>query len=374
MTEVAARAERAEVRADEMAARAEEMAIRGDAAAHAGVSAELTVARAESEATAAQLSAVVAELESALAADGSTPRAVADVQRELATARAELAEALAFAEELTRANADLREQVASQALRAEAEAADARARLLDTQGSLARLQGAVERGADRDATAPVPSPMSANAATEVVDALSLDASRSLSAIFGLARALSTHRQSGEDGRLLKQLMTQAKRMEQVIGDILDADQLTRGEPVLQRRSTEIDTLIRRVVREFPFANDRMFDVSVETATIQVDPARVERLIDDLLTGAVAHTGPGDTISLRLERAPDGVLISVEDGKRADGDEAAGTAAAFQARLHGGWTRTRTLSDGTGVVQAFLPCVRVGSEGNDAEAEATAAFG
>ena len=103
-----------------------------------------------------------------------------------------------------------------------------------------------------------------------MDALSVNMKRSLSAIFELARTLSTDQESKDDERLLYQLMTQAKRMEHAIRDIFDADRLTRGELVLERRSTEIDTLVRRVVREFPFAGDRDLDIAVEPARIMVD--------------------------------------------------------------------------------------------------------
>ena len=216
--------------------------------------------------------------------------------------------------------------------------------------------------------------MTPSAATEVADALSVDAKRSLSAIFGLARTLSTRQPSRDDERLLHQLMTQAKRMEHAIGDIFDADRLTRGEPVLERRSTEIDTLVRRVVREFPFAEDRDLDVSVETATVMVDRARVERLLDDLLTSAVARTETGDRIGLVLERAPDGVLISVEGGAPLNGDGAAGAAAAFLAKLHGGWTKAERLPDGTGVVRAFLPNGRTAGTADETESETAVALG
>src|SRR4030095_7968969 len=93
-------------------------------------------------------------------------------------------------------------------------------------------------------------------ATEVVDALSFNVKRSLSAIFELARTLSTDQENKDDERLLYQLMTQAKRMEHAIRDVFDADRLTRGELLLERRSTEIDKLVRRVVEEFPFGGDR----------------------------------------------------------------------------------------------------------------------
>lgn len=288
----------------------------------------------------------------------------ASADHELADLRRELELARATAKELPRRNEELQEQVEALTLRAEAEAAKARSRPPETQASLAQLQDAVEQGAE-----PAVPSISPIVATEVVDALSLDAERSLSVIFGRSRALSSHQQGRDDGRLPQQLMTQAKRMEHAIDDILDADQLTRGEPVLQRRNTEIDTLVRRVVREFPFAGDRALEVAVETATIHVDPARVERLIDDLLTSAVARTSAGDRIVLRLERTEDGVLISVEDGKAVEGDWAAGAAAAFLAKLHGGWARGETLPNGTGVVRAFIPGVLNAPRQGDAQAAA-----
>ena len=216
--------------------------------------------------------------------------------------------------------------------------------------------------------------MTPGAAAEVVDALSVNVKRSLSAIFELARTLSTDQESKDDERLLYQLMTQAKRMEHAIRDIFDADRLTRGELVLERRSTEIDTLVRRVAGEYPFAGDRDLDVSVEPATLMVDRVRVERLVDDLLTSAVGRTETGDRIALVLERADDGVVISVEGGTPLNGDGTAGTAAAFLAELHGGWTKAERLPDGTCLVRAFLPGARNADTTDGADPETAAAIG
>jgi chromosome segregation ATPase len=343
VTELAARAERAEVRADEMAERAETAETE---AAREHENPELEAARAEAEDLTAKLAVVTGELDAAAA----------------------------FASALVRRNEVLEEQVASQAVLAEVDAADARARVLEAQGSLARLQETVEhRDEPGSFVQEVPS-MTPGAATEVVDALSVNVKRSLSAIFELARTLSTDQESKDDERLLYQLMTQAKRMEHAIRDIFDADRLTRGELVLERRNTEIDTLVRRVVDEFPFAGDRDLDVAVEPATIMVDRVRVERLVDDLLTSAVGRTETGDRIALVLERAPDGVLISVEGGTPLNGDGTAGAAAAFLAELHGGWTKAERLPDGTCLVRAFLPGGRNADTADGADPETAAALG
>jgi hypothetical protein len=165
-------------------------------------------------------------------------------------------------------------------------------------------------------------------------------------------------------------MTQLKRMEHAVGDLLEADQLARGEVQLHRRSTEIDTLLRRVVRDFPHPEDRRVDVAVETATIQVDPARLERLVDDLLSTAVGRTSAGDRIVLRMTRVEGGVLIAVEDGMP---EGTVGAAAAFLTKLHGGWTDVETLPDGTSAVRAFLPTVWTPSEEAGALVEGSDGF-
>ena len=343
VTELAARAERAEVRAEEMAQRAEAAEIE---AAREHENPELEAARAEAEDLTAKLAVVTGELDAAAA----------------------------FASALVRRNEQLEEQAASQAVQAEVDAADARARLLEAQGSLARLQETVEHRDELGSLVQEVPSMTPGAATEVVDALSVNMKRSLSAIFELARTLSTDQESKDDERLLYQLMTQAKRMEHAIRDIFDADRLTRGELVLERRSTEIDTLVRRVVREFPFAGDRDLDIAVEPARIMVDRVRVERLVDDLLTSAVGRTETGDRIALVLERAPDGVLISVEGGTPLNGDGTAGAVAAFLAELHGGWTKAERLPDGTGLVRAFLPGGRDAGAADGADPETAVALG
>jgi signal transduction histidine kinase len=335
--------------------------------------------------------------------------------RELAeraeAAEREAAEHRTRADELARRNAEVRQEVGIEARRFEEEAEASRIRIEEMEQVLAHLQDQLGAsagiGADTDALAGklqaaesrieeleadlraeqtraaelVPAgpeagsveaeAMAPGAADKMMDALSLDAKRSISAIFGLARSLSTGSGGDGKGRMLQQLMTQARRMEHAIGDIVDADHLARGEAVLQRRSTELDTLVRRVSAEFPLGSDRNIEVIAETATIQVDPLRIERIIDDLLTSAVGRTGPGDRIVLRLERVDGGVIISVEDGLPL-GDEGVGAAATFLAGLHDGWARVEPLDDGTSSHRVFIPSIRPATSNGGTSADRAAA--
>jgi signal transduction histidine kinase len=375
-------------------------------AATGSARAELDAARAELEGARRELRALQSDAGSATADDDANRRELEALQvqlRELAeraeAAEREAAEHRTRADELARRNAEVRQEVGIEARRFEEEAEASRIRLeemeqvvahlqdqlgastsagADTEAIAAKLQTAEARieeleatlreettraaelvsagGTGPEAGSVEAAAMAPGAADKMMDALSMDAKRSISAIFGLARSISTGSGGDGKGRMLQQLMTQARRMEHAIGDIVDADHLARGEAVLQRRSTELDTLVRRVSAEFPLGSDRNIEVVAETATIQVDPMRIERIIDDLLTSAVGRTGSGDRIVLRLERVDGGVIISVEDGLPI-GDEGVGAAATFLAGLHDGWARVEPLDDGTSSHRVFIPSIR-----------------
>jgi chromosome segregation ATPase len=391
-------------------------------AATESASAELDAARAELDAARAELQALQEDARSARTdADGSVVELEAlRAQMAELSVRAEAAERQAtehrtHGEELARRNAELRQEAGIEARRFEEEAAVSRVRLEEMERVVSHLQDQLgastsgESGAEIEAIAgklhtaesrieeleanlrdektrvaelavqgsataadqPDADALAPGAADEMLEALSMDAKRSISAIFGLARTLSTGVGGDGKGRMLQQLMTQARRMEHAIGDILDADQLARGEAVLQRRSTELDTLVRRVAAEFPLGAERDIEVVAETATIQVDPMRVERIIDDMLTSAVGRTSVGDRIILRLERVDGGVIISVEDGLP-PADEGVGAAATFLAKLHDGWARVEALDDRTASYRVFIPSIRPDTMNGGASADRAAA--
>jgi len=327
--------------------------------------AELETWRVESDGLRTQLDLVKAEADG-LRAESASIRAGAESLRsestELLAEKDRLIEQLqssewsagqerARAEDLARRQAELQAHADDVARKAAEEAMEARSRLMETQETLARFQAELEQTATHSVTAAQVG-LDGDDIQAAVDALSTDAKRSLSAIFGLGRMISTHAPGQDEGRLLQQLMSQARRMEHALADILDAERLARGDIVLKRRSTEIDTLIRRVVREFPLIEEGQLDVVVDSATIQVDPARLERLIDDMLTTAVTRTPRGERVVLRLERTGDGVVISVEGG--APSGTEVGAAATFLAKLHGGWTSAEQLPAERGIARVFLP--------------------
>ena len=53
-------------------------------------------------------------------------------------------------------------------------------------------------------------------------------------------------------------------------------------------------------------------VKVESVTMAADPAKVERIVENLLMNAARHTAPDRTIWLLVKASDGGVLVTVED--------------------------------------------------------------
>jgi signal transduction histidine kinase len=78
-----------------------------------------------------------------------------------------------------------------------------------------------------------------------------------------------------------------------------------------RRPTDVTQLVGQIAASHQSASHAIA-VSAEPTTANVDAAKVERIIENLLLNAVKHTPSGTPIALRLERQGDDLLIIVDD--------------------------------------------------------------
>src|SRR4029453_11393480 len=99
--------------------------------------------------------------------------------------------------------------------------------------------------------------------------------------------------------------------DRIVSDLLDLDRISRGilEPNL--RATELDELVRRVVAESdpPVAHPAQPDL--EPAKIDADGAKIERILENLLSNAVRHTPSGSKIWIRVGPEAGGARLAVE---------------------------------------------------------------
>ena len=139
----------------------------------------------------------------------------------------------------------------------------------------------------------------------------------LTSILGLSLTLERTRDLNEDDRgdLLERLAANARKLDRLLKDLLDIDRLNRGIVEPAYRVTDVGALARRTVETLDPLADRAVIVQVEPVVMSADPAKVERIVENLLMNAARHTAPDRRIWLRVEALDQGVLIAVDD----DGD-------------------------------------------------------
>jgi len=98
----------------------------------------------------------------------------------------------------------------------------------------------------------------------------------------------------------------------LLKDLLDIDRLNRGIVEPQYRVTDVGSLARGVIEDLDVLSDRRVQVHTASVEVPVDPAKVERIIENLVVNAVRHTGADRTIWLKVDEDLGGVLITVED--------------------------------------------------------------
>jgi PAS domain S-box-containing protein len=149
-----------------------------------------------------------------------------------------------------------------------------------------------------------------------LEAVSHDLRTPLTSILGSALTLE---QAGtsiapEDAvDLLRRIAANARKLERLLSDLLDLDRLQRGIISPQRRPTDLGELIDQAVQESDLLGDRSVEVDIEgTLVANVDSAKVERIVENLLANAARHTPPDSRVWVSVRREDAGVLLVVED--------------------------------------------------------------
>ena len=136
----------------------------------------------------------------------------------------------------------------------------------------------------------------------------------LTSILGLSLTLERTREMPEADRndLLERLSANARKLDRLLKDLLDIDRLNRGIVEPQYQVIDVGSLARRVIDNLDVLSDRLVQVHAASVEMAVDPAKVERIIENLVVNAVRHTGGDRTIWLKVDEDLGGVLITVED--------------------------------------------------------------
>jgi PAS domain S-box-containing protein len=148
-----------------------------------------------------------------------------------------------------------------------------------------------------------------------LDAVSHELRTPLAAVIGIALTLKRARSrlAEEDTvDLVDRLVNNAGKLDRLLTDLLDLDRLSKGIVAPQRSRTDLAALVSRIAEEWRQRNGRQLDLAVEPVVAWVDPAKVERVVENLLANADRHTTPDTPVWVRVARRGEGVLLAVED--------------------------------------------------------------
>lgn len=150
--------------------------------------------------------------------------------------------------------------------------------------------------------------------TTFLHAVSHDLRTPLSSILGFAETLQRDDlglAATEIRDFAGRIARNAHKLDVLIGDLLDLERLDRGLIEPDRSPTDIGEIAREVARDLEVEGHPLH-VSDDSVVIAVDRAKVERILDNLVSNAIRHTPDGTEIWVRVSEHPEGVLITVED--------------------------------------------------------------
>ena len=201
----------------------------------------------------------------------------------------------------------------------------------------------------------------------------------LTSILGLSLTLErTEDLPAEDRQdLVVRLSANARKLDRLLKDLLDIDRLHRGIVEPQLRPCDIGALARGTVGAMEIPHDRQLVVRADPVEIDADAAKVERIVENLVSNAVRHTTSGGTIWVRVRPHANGAQLIVEDdgpGVPAElrttifepfrqgpgcGVQQAGTGIGLSlvdrfTELHGGRAWVEERSGGGAAFHVFLP--------------------
>jgi len=136
---------------------------------------------------------------------------------------------------------------------------------------------------------------------------------------GVIGAMSTLRR-GEELQLtadevesLYQMIEQSgRKMNRLVDDMLDLERLDRGQVQPEREPTDISEMVRRVAREAPGMDTHPVRIDADPLLANIDPAKVERIVENLLVNAARHTPGGTPVHVTVRERPDGIVLTIED--------------------------------------------------------------
>jgi signal transduction histidine kinase len=153
----------------------------------------------------------------------------------------------------------------------------------------------------------------------LVGGVSHDLKTPLTSILGFSQALrdGAVEDEAERRRLSGVLYEEAARLNTRLNDLLLLSELDSGQAMLQREEVDLGAQAEATLARLrPGFEERSLAVSAEIApgvVASADPAKLERVIENLLDNARKHAPAGSTVGLRAWHEGGAAVLSVENG-------------------------------------------------------------
>ena len=174
---------------------------------------------------------------------------------------------------------------------------------------------------------------------------------------GIIGAMSTLRRGNEldltadEVESLYQMIEQSgRKMNRLIDDMLDLERLDRGQVHPEREPTDIGEMVRRVAREAPGMDTHPVRIEGAPLLANIDPAKVERIVENLLVNAARHTPGGTPVHVSVAARKDGIQLVIEDEGSGVPEELKGTL--FDPFQQGPTAAGRGVGIGLSLVRSF----------------------
>jgi PAS domain S-box-containing protein len=145
--------------------------------------------------------------------------------------------------------------------------------------------------------------------------LSHDLKEPLTAILGAASTLERlgdGLEAEERAHLLRTMVDRTKGMNALLTDLLDLDRLDRGIVEPRRFPVDLGDLVRAIAERTDVLRGRAVEFEDGRCSANVDAAKVERMVENLLANAARHTPPSSRIWVKVCREGDGAMLAVDD--------------------------------------------------------------
>ncbi len=154
----------------------------------------------------------------------------------------------------------------------------------------------------------------------ILSAVSHELRTPLTSVLGFALTLEQRPDDAARRQMTSALVSQARRLEHLLSDLLDVDRLRHGLVHVTLEPTDVTSLVERTIAAVETLEGNRISLSADQIVAEVDAAKLERIVENLVTNALKHTPPGTGVSVAVSADSGRLRLRVDDSGRGIPDE------------------------------------------------------